>query len=131
MRSDKSWPNLTISKQRKNQQYQILRDYTEAVLSNAQYERKLRYWDFRKYLKREDWMAIDYLVYRREMDGKASDIVFDGALIPPKKVRKERSRNGQASASMDYARRESPLALGREQTNRNLVVCTSIEVTLC
>lgn len=58
-------------------------------------------------------MAIDYLVSRREMDGKASDVVFDGVLIPPKKVRKERSRNGQASASMDYARCESLLALGR------------------
>jgi hypothetical protein len=82
-------------------------------LSNAQYERKLKCWDFRKYLKREDWMAIDHLVSNREMDGKASEIVFDGVLIPPKKVRKERSRNGQAAASVDYARCESPFALGR------------------
>jgi hypothetical protein len=67
-------------------------------------------------------MAIDYLISRREMDGKASDVVFDGALIPPKKVRKERSRNGQASAPMDYARCKSPLALGRGYTNGNLIV---------
>jgi len=44
-------------------------------------------------LKKKDWVAVGNVVSMRKRDGKESEVLLDGFRLPPKKVRKEISRN--------------------------------------
>ncbi|RDW66551.1 hypothetical protein BP6252_10186 [Coleophoma cylindrospora] len=61
--------------------------------SQAQYQRKFKDWGFRKYKKDPEWKAIIHHVKKRKREGKDSNVYIKGALIDPKKMRKETSRH--------------------------------------
>ena len=61
--------------------------------SNSQYERKFKQWKFRKHCKKKDWVTISQVISKRKREGKESEVLMDGALLPLKKVRKEINRN--------------------------------------
>ena len=60
---------------------------------NSQYERKFKQWKFRKHCKKKDWVTISQVISKRRREGKESEVLMDGALLPLKKVRKEINRN--------------------------------------
>lgn len=61
--------------------------------TNSQYERKFKQWKFRKHCKKKDWVTISQVISKRKREGKESEVLMDGALLPLKKVRKEINRN--------------------------------------
>lgn len=64
----------------------------DRVNSKAQYERRLKQWDFRKYFKAAEWKGIDHRVNKRKREGKESEVYKDGILVPKEKIRKEVAR---------------------------------------
>lgn len=50
-------------------------------------------------MKKKDWVAVGHVVSMRKRDGKESEVLLDEFRLPPKKVRKEISRNTKAFAS--------------------------------
>jgi hypothetical protein len=47
-------------------------------------------------LKKPDWMAIDHHTSKRKREGKENEVLHNGVVVPPKKVRKEILRNRRA-----------------------------------
>lgn len=76
--------------------------------TNSQYERKSKQWKFRKHCKRTDWVAVSEMVSKRKRDGKESEVIIDGVPVPPKKVRKEISRNDIKYSLTGYSRAPTP-----------------------
>jgi Clr5 domain len=69
---------------------------TDITLRKSQYERHFKEWRFRKHLKKEEWAAVEHRLLKRKRARKESVVYVDGILLPPKKLRKEISRNGCA-----------------------------------
>jgi Clr5 domain len=69
---------------------------TDITLRKSQYERHFKEWRFRKHLKKEEWAAVEHRLLKRKRALKESVVYVDGILLPPKKLRKEISRNGCA-----------------------------------
>jgi hypothetical protein len=60
--------------------------------SKSEYERHLRAWSVRKYLKQSDWEYIHRRIEKRKRDGEEC-VVYAGEIeIPEKKVKREISR---------------------------------------
>ena len=70
---------------------QYLRDHGVRATKN-QCERYLRKWKVRKNLTGGEWKLVSRMLGRRSMQGKQSDVLFYGRLLPPLKVRKETRR---------------------------------------
>jgi hypothetical protein len=69
----------------------------------------MKKWNFRKYCKRDDWIALQQVEERRKDEGKESEVLFDGKLMNPDRVRKEigrhrKHRNGRPSPQGTSAR---------------------------
>jgi hypothetical protein len=62
------------------------------LLRKGQYERHFRLWSFKKNSTQATWKAIAKEVRKRQLDGKDSEIYLDGALVPPKKRKKQLQR---------------------------------------
>jgi hypothetical protein len=61
--------------------------------SKAQYETQFRSWNLRKNLTKEDWRFIHLRVQKRKLENKDSEVYFNNAVIPNKKVSKEIGRH--------------------------------------
>lgn len=70
-------------------------------LSKAQLEYKLKIWGFRKKAPKEKssviWQFIGHRVEKRKQQHKASDVLLNGQLVDPAKVRKEINRHQPTS----------------------------------
>ncbi|KAL6355474.1 hypothetical protein LRP88_11065 [Fusarium phalaenopsidis] len=66
----------------------------KAVISDlkAQYVRKLKNWGMEKNSTNQKWKAAAQQVQKRKLEGKETDILINGRLIPWKKLRKETAR---------------------------------------
>jgi hypothetical protein len=66
--------------------------------SKAQYELQFKKWNFRKNRTAEEWKIVAHKITQRECKHKGSEVLVNGNLISPKKLRKEtlryRSRSG-------------------------------------
>jgi hypothetical protein len=66
--------------------------------SKAQYELQFKKWNFRKNRTAEEWKIVAHKITKRESEHKNSEVLVNGSLINPKKLRKEtlryRSRSG-------------------------------------
>ncbi|OCL15199.1 ankyrin, partial [Glonium stellatum] len=56
----------------------------------------------------EHWVAVSEMVSKRKRDGKESEVIIDGVPVPPKKVRKEISRNDIKYSLTGYSRAPTP-----------------------
>ena len=60
--------------------------------SRGQYLRQFKKWGISKNTSAKEWKRINRKIQTRKQQGKESQVVINGALIPPRKVRKETSR---------------------------------------
>ncbi|MCJ1342795.1 hypothetical protein MMC31_000984 [Peltigera leucophlebia] len=61
--------------------------------SKAQYETQLKKWDFRKNMTSKEWDYTILHIRKRKLDGKESDVYFNGSKVPEKKLKKQMSRH--------------------------------------
>ncbi|KAF2679512.1 ankyrin [Lentithecium fluviatile CBS 122367] len=62
--------------------------------SRAQYETRLKRWDFRKYANKDQWNAIFHTLDVRESQGKETEVVLRGEVLRQERIEKERKRYG-------------------------------------
>jgi hypothetical protein len=65
--------------------------------SKAQYELQFKKWGFKKYRTADDWKIVAEKVKKRNRESKDSEVYINGALVNPKKLRKETLRYGSTS----------------------------------
>ncbi|CAG8953347.1 hypothetical protein HYFRA_00003558 [Hymenoscyphus fraxineus] len=61
--------------------------------SKTQYETQFRRWGWRKNLTQSEWEYLGKHITKRKKSGKASEVIFNGHVVPSKKVNKEISRH--------------------------------------
>ena len=61
--------------------------------SKGQYNRQLKRWNLSKSLKSKDWKRISRKIKARSEEGKLSQVMISGRIIPDRTVRKETSRH--------------------------------------
>lgn len=76
--------------------------------TNSQYERKFKQWKFRKHCKKKDWVTINRVISERKREGKESEVLMDGALLPLKKVQREINRNKPTYSLETYSGAPTP-----------------------
>ncbi|XTI93570.1 ankyrin repeat-containing domain protein [Cenococcum geophilum] len=82
--------------------------HVSGLQTNSQYERKFKQWKFRKHCKKKDWVTINRVISKRKREGKESEVLMDGALLPLKKVRKEINRNEPTYSLETYSGAPTP-----------------------
>lgn len=60
----------------------------------AQYERQLKKWGFRKNLTSNEWAYVAREIEKRTFEGRDSEVIVDGKLVPKEKVQKKISVYG-------------------------------------
>jgi hypothetical protein len=60
--------------------------------SKAQYELQFKKWSFRKNRTSEEWKIVAHKITQRENEHKDSEVLVNGSLINPKKLKKETLR---------------------------------------
>jgi len=67
----------------------------------SQYELQFKKWQFRKNRTAEEWKIVAHKLTERKKEHKDSEVVLNGNLINPKKLRKETLRYGSLSAAIE------------------------------
>ncbi|KAK8228313.1 Clr5 domain-containing protein [Phyllosticta capitalensis] len=62
--------------------------------TQAQYELQLKKWGFRKNLTAKEWATVSRKIDKRKLEGRDSEVIMDGQLVPKEKVRKKTSTYG-------------------------------------
>ncbi|KAI8711507.1 Clr5 domain-containing protein [Fusarium sp. LHS14.1] len=68
--------------------------------SKAQYVRKLKNWGMGKNSTNQKWKVAAQQVHKRKLEGKETEIVINGRLIPWKKLRKETARYANSQSDI-------------------------------
>ncbi|KAK1625688.1 hypothetical protein BDP81DRAFT_452648 [Colletotrichum phormii] len=70
-------------------------------VTKSQLEYKLKFWGLRKRIPKNKaeilWQFVDGRLSKREKQGKLSEVIHDGKVVEPAKVRKERVRHQRTS----------------------------------
>lgn len=56
--------------------------------SRAQYEWRLKQWNFRQNLPGDAWKYVRHTIAKRKREGKESEVIVAGARVPPAKVQR-------------------------------------------
>jgi hypothetical protein len=70
-------------------------------IRKSQYELQFKKWQFRKNRTAEEWKIIAHKLTERKKEHKESEVVLNGNLINPKKLKKETLRYGPLSAATE------------------------------
>ncbi|KAK1545068.1 hypothetical protein CPAR01_02570 [Colletotrichum paranaense] len=93
-------------------------------VTKSQLEYKLKVWGLRRRISKNDakifWHFVDDHLAKREQQGKLSQVIRDGKVIEPAKVRKERSRYQRTSLEKFQAGSATPQA----PPGFNITICT-------
>ncbi|KAI3540225.1 hypothetical protein CSPX01_08414 [Colletotrichum filicis] len=94
------------------------------LVTKSQLEYKLKVWGLRRRMPKNKaeilWQYIDHRLTRRENQGKLSEVIYDGKVIVPAKVRKERSRYQTTSLVKYHQGPASP----QTPAEFNISICT-------
>ncbi len=85
---------------------------SNAADSKAQYVRKLKQWRLEKNSTKDKWEFAASQVQKRRLEGKETEIIINGRLVPAKRLKKEMARYvGCGSSSENVSGKWHPTSL--------------------